>query len=77
MLLYKSEQEEGAVLVETKVYISDSYDRVILGQYLFKGTEVVSCSEVDLSMQQFASISTLASQAYVENFLGSYSLDDK
>lgn len=65
------------MLVETKINLPDSYDRVILGQYLFKGTEVVSCSEVDLSMQQFASISTLVSRSYVKNFLDSYSLDDK
>ena len=64
MLLYETTEKEGRLDVETKVFYEEGSYKIFVNQYLFKGGDVLSCSQVDLNIEQISKICQVATLLY-------------
>lgn len=74
MLIFESDEKSGRLDIETKAYFSGE-NTVSINQYLFDGPDVISTSEVNLTLDQLFKILTLSSRAHINKFLKDYKLD--
>jgi hypothetical protein len=77
MLLYESKHTEGKLEIVTRAYLDEEGEltTLTLYQYLFKGGEVVSSSEVSLFPEQVGKIVNIFLEAESKRIIDSYKIE--
>ena len=77
MLLYESKHTEGKLEIVTRAYLDEEGETTMLTlyQYLFKGGEVVSSSEVSLFPEQVGKIVNIFLATESKRILDKYKLE--
>lgn len=77
MLLYESKHTEGKLEIVTRAYLDEEGETTMLTlyQYLFKGGEVVSSSEVSLFPEQVGKIVNIFLATESKRILDKYKIE--
>ena len=74
MFIYESETTSGRLDVQTRAFYLEDSGLVSVNQYLFRDQEVLSCSQVDITIEQLDKIISIASHARLKDFYKKYNV---
>lgn len=75
MFIYESESTDGNIDVQTRAFYIEGDGIVSINQYLFRGQEVLSCSQVDITIEHLDKIIAIASHARLKDFYKKYNVE--
>jgi len=75
MFIYESESTDGNIDVQTRAFYIEEDGIVSINQYLFRGQEVLSCSQVDITIEHLDKIIAIASHARLKDFYKKYNVE--
>ena len=75
MFIYESESTDGNIDVQTRAFYIEEDGIVSVNQYLFRGQEVLSCSQIDITIEHLDKIVAIANPVRLIDFYKKYTVE--